>query len=219
MPKSRDLTGQKFGRLTAIRLLGASRWEFVCECGKSHASDGYHVTSGKTVSCGCYGRERRREATRAASLLERFAAHVRPVDSGCWQWLGKSNAAGYGLITNIGGAGGPNRQAHRVAYELYIGDIPAGLYVCHKCDTPSCVNPLHLFTGTAKDNTQDAISKGRMAIGDKNPNATLTVAQAEAIRNGSENAAALAERYGVSKSTIYDIRSGRSWTQPRNEKP
>lgn len=65
-----------------------------------------------------------------------------------------TSSGGYGWIRGI--------QAHRYSYERFVGPIPEGLFVCHKCDTPSCVNPHHLFVGTAMDNHLDAVSKGRV---------------------------------------------------------
>lgn len=80
-------------------------------------------------------------------------------ESGCWLWLASVNSKGYGW-TGIRGA---QRLAHRASYEAFIGGIPTGLGVCHKCDTPSCVNPTHLFVGTQRDNLRDASAKGRIA--------------------------------------------------------
>lgn len=68
--------------------------------------------------------------------------------------------------------GGDRRTelAHRVSWELHNGSIPDNMFVLHKCDIGQCVNPDHLFLGTHKDNCQDGLKKGRMYIGDKNPN-------------------------------------------------
>lgn len=91
-------------------------------------------------------------------LPTRFHAKYTPVpESGCWLWEG-ALAGKYGVIVQDG----KNLSAHRYSWELHNGDIPNGLWVLHKCDTPSCVNPDHLFLGTAKDNMQDALRKGRL---------------------------------------------------------
>jgi predicted DNA-binding protein YlxM (UPF0122 family) len=74
-------------------------------------------------------------------------------ESGCWEWVGVTAKNGYGRFWG-------NFLAHRVSYALYK-ECPKGFFVCHKCDNPPCVNPDHLFLGTAKQNTQDMISKGR----------------------------------------------------------
>jgi hypothetical protein len=78
----------------------------------------------------------------------------------CWEWKGKCSAGGYGRI-RIGGGGSPESAASRVAWIITNGDIPEGLFVCHRCDNPPCCNPAHLFLGTAQDNVADMVAKGR----------------------------------------------------------
>lgn len=78
-------------------------------------------------------------------------------NSGCWLWITGVNKRGYGVLTICQKQHG----AHRVSYQAFKGQIPDGLVVMHKCDTPSCVNPDHLSTGTVLDNNKDAASKRR----------------------------------------------------------
>lgn len=86
-----------------------------------------------------------------------FWSNVRK-EKECWIWALSLSPSGYGNFQWEG----KRRRAHRVAYFLSYGKIPDGLFVCHKCDKPACVNPQHLFLATSKENTHDMISKGRL---------------------------------------------------------
>ena len=98
-------------------------------------------------------------AQKIRPIKDRFLAMVKKT-KGCWIWTGFKNPKGYGNIQK-GRRGGRPLMAHRVAWEIYFGEIPEGMQVLHKCDNPSCVRPGHLFIGTAQDNTDDMINKGR----------------------------------------------------------
>lgn len=81
---------------------------------------------------------------------------------GCWGWSGAVDGGGYGALSNRNGSKYSPEKAHRLSYEKYFGEIPKGLFVCHKCDNPICSNPEHLFLGTQKDNMVDCSNKGRL---------------------------------------------------------
>jgi hypothetical protein len=89
-------------------------------------------------------------------ILDRFWARIEKTDT-CWNWTRSKSKAGYGFMS----IKGVHMYMHRFSYELHFGVIPDGLYVCHRCDNPSCVRPEHLFLGTALENTRDCIAKGR----------------------------------------------------------
>lgn len=116
------------------------------------------------------------------SIAERLWSRVDKKGE-CWVWLGHRGRAGYGYI-------GRGRKSegialvHRVAYELEVGPIPDGLFVCHRCDNPPCVRPDHLFVGTQQDNMRDALLKGRTrgASGLRNWNARLTSEEVARVR-------------------------------------
>lgn len=83
--------------------------------------------------------------------------------SGCWIWTKGTNSAGYGRLSH----GSKTWLAHRLMFILSNGKIGEGLLVCHKCDTPACINPEHLFAGTNDDNQKDMVSKGRTYSGSR----------------------------------------------------
>lgn len=163
-------------------------------------------------------------------LVDRFMEKVsKDAATGCWNWIGAKRRKGYGAV-NEGGGRGKGRQAHRVAYELFVGPIPEGegfhgTCVCHRCDNPACVNPEHLFLGTVADNNRDMWGKGRgksspprhrlpewSRRGEEHHNAKVTAAQVAEIRSSNDSLRALAERFGVSKSAVHAIRIGKNWS-------
>lgn len=158
--------------------------------------------------------------------LERFERNYIPEpNSGCWLWLGHLDHKGYGSfrVDPKKTAG----RAHRVSYRLFKGLVPDGLMVCHTCDVPCCVNPDHLFLGTATDNMRDAAKKGRMNWTDKtfrktlprgesHHKTTLTAVDVQYIRASSKAGIDLARELSVSNNTISRIRRGLTWKEARS---
>ena len=164
---------------------------------------------GLTCSVAC-GRARRRRVALGREY-DRFMRHVHPEpNSGCWLWTGPVMGGSYGAFRKLG-AGTQNSYAHRYSFEAHCGPIPKGLFVCHRCDTPPCVNPDHLFLGTAADNNADKVRKGRVLRGEKVGNSKLTSIAVRAIRNDARSNARVAAEYGVSPSSVQSIRAGKVW--------
>lgn len=129
---------------------------------------------------------------------------------GCWVWDGAwDNYWGYGFVW----VNGKNVRVHRHMYQLVhpCEDI-TDVVVRHSCDTPLCINPDHLKVGTHKENTQDAVSRGRMAKGNAHGKVKVLEEDVPAIRQLLDDGvpqAHIAHMYGVSRFAIYSIKTGR----------
>ena len=91
------------------------------------------------------------------SLDEKLSRYKIDENTGCWEWTYGISSKGYGFFHHLG----RKHYAHRAAYSHFVGPIPEGLMVLHKCDNRKCMNPFHLFIGTAQDNSDDMVAKGR----------------------------------------------------------
>lgn len=141
-------------------------------------------------------------------LKERFEDKFIPVtESGCWLWTASVGSRGYGDFR----INKKTVRAHRVSYELYIGQIPEGMCVLHKCDIRLCVNPDHLFLGTNANNSADMVAKGRVKRGAAHGMAKLTEKDVIEIRNSEKLQKVLAKKHSVSRSHISVIRARKAW--------
>ncbi len=137
----------------------------------------------------------------------------------CWPWLGKrmSGDCGYGLICCVGSDTRHRQEkAHRASWMVAHGcEVPKGMFVCHRCDNPPCVNPDHLFLGTPDDNAKDMKAKMRGTYGERNRDVVLTESNVISVRNryadGGVTMAKLADEYGVSRSHMWGVVHGTFW--------
>jgi len=130
----------------------------------------------------------------------------------CWLWTGSKFRDGYGQIF----WNGKNWKTHRVAYRLYVGEIPDGMLVCHHCDTPHCVRPDHLFIGSPQDNSDDMVRKGRYVdrMGSKHHLTHLTDSDVRAIRGqwlAGIPQAVVGKRFTISQTCVSTICRGKNW--------
>lgn len=144
---------------------------------------------------------------------ERFLERVKVYNGtiGCWVWPGNKTTAGYGVIRD----NTKQKYAHRLSFEVFKGPIPAGMFVCHKCDNPPCVNPDHLFAGTNKDNIRDASSKMRLKRGLKLTDANVL----DIIKMCSSGALQkdVAKIFSVGQQCISLIVTGKRFARLSNE--
>lgn len=160
-------------------------------------------------------------------ILERFLSHVSiPKDDSCWCWTARRQVVGgYGQFS----IGGKPILAHRMSYELFVGMIPDGMFVCHHCDVPWCVRPSHLFVADHAENMVDMMQKGRSCCGDKNTarlrpwlcprgethgmakvTADDVVEMRKMIRRGL-SLRGIGEVFGLTKSQVFRIVHRKAW--------
>lgn len=159
--------------------------------------------------------------------MDKITRRVKVTDGDCWEWVGSKLPSGYGHTSHKK----KMWLAHRLSWTLANGEIPSGMVICHKCDNPPCVNPAHLFVGTHKENTQDAIKKGRYKgfkdprsypswrpgrmIGSEHPKAKLTEVDIKTIRHlyfaERRLQREIGDFFGVSQMAISRIVRGAGW--------
>lgn len=143
------------------------------------------------------------------TFQQRFEEKFR-ITPGCWLWTAGKTKDGYGLVWRDD----KNVKAHRASFELYIGPIPDGMHVLHKCDVRNCINPDHFFPGTNADNMADKVAKGRArgANGESHWKAKLTEEKVLAIRADQRIQRLIAADHGVSQRSISLIKRRETWS-------
>lgn len=221
-----DLAGLRFDRLTVIAPTAERdacrrvKWRCLCDCGNEAVVIASSLRNGHTRSCGCIQREWASSGDARAGTYT-VAPETEPRGAGlagggplpdCLEWTGRRSGDGYGQVYRGRYIG----AARRLAYEARYGPIPDGLFVCHSCDNPPCVNLAHLWLGTNADNQRDSVAKGRhpSARGPGNARRKLTrdsVAGIRARLATGERQMSIAVDHGVTVATISAIANGTRW--------
>lgn len=203
----KDITGRRFYHLLVKQFSHSEKkrsfWKCICDCGNERICKGKDLLNGEIASCGCTRIKRK-----IPNPLKRLLKNIKEKDS-CWMWGNKN-------LHNMFLLNGKNMGAHRASWILHKGEIPNGLFVCHHCDNPGCVNPEHLFLGTAKDNVHDMINKGRsiQVRGEKNGSCKLKeedVFKMREIKKQNFSYQYIAKIFGMSLSATFSAIKGRSW--------
>lgn len=144
----------------------------------------------------------------AQNVVDLFWSETRVgAPNECWEWQGCRKKNGYGYLGKSTG----RLYAHRISFEVSTGHPPGAFFVCHRCDNPGCVNPAHLFLGTAADNADDRGAKGRSAKGSKIGTALLRDAVVLQIRAAEGTQKEIAARFGTSRSNVSLIKRRVRW--------
>lgn len=138
------------------------------------------------------------ESPRTTSRIEKTA-------SGCWEYVRGREANGYCRVM----LDGKRIGAHRISWSLFCGPLPAGKFVCHRCDNPPCINPEHLFIGTPRENAIDCVEKGRSRSAKLHP---LDVKMIRQMIYKGKSFREIGRRYGVHHKTISAIQNNTAWS-------
>lgn len=204
----KDLKGMVFGELEVLRYSRPSKngsiWMCKCSCGKEIERLGVSMIHGLTTSCG-----HRRGSPKEITWIVN--------ENDCWICTSHSkDYDGYHLFKKEQ----KTIKIHRYMYEQKYGEIPRGMFACHKCDNPSCINPDHIFIGNVLDNNRDKEKKGRgvRLHGEQNHHAKLTEKEVIEIRKNTElNQRQLAVKYGVCFQAISDIIRRKTWKHVKED--
>lgn len=154
-------------------------------------------------------------ADEVRALREKLAAGAVAADGGCLLWSRGKTSHGYGMVY----VGRKWAATHRAAWIVEHGEIPAGMFVCHRCDVKHCISPSHLFLGTPLDNMRDMIAKGRSdyPAGQRHSHAKLTDADVLAIRASGLGSSEAAKRFGISEPSASQIIRRKAWKHLADE--
>lgn len=148
--------------------------------------------------------ERRRKQMR--DPVKRFESKFIKTAT-CWLWSAAMGTSGYGHFW----LNGRPQPASQASYRLYVGEIPAGLFVLHECDNRMCVNPDHLFLGTNQENVADMVAKNRQAKGVEVAASKLSEEQVLSIRSDVRSQRKIGKDHGISHTQVGHIKAGKFW--------
>jgi hypothetical protein len=139
---------------------------------------------------------------------ERLTSNAKQEENGCWNWQ-KFKKNGYGVSS----LNGKVEQAHRASWTTFVGEIPDGMQINHKCNNRACINPDHLYIGTQKQNMDDMKNANRAnpAKGESSGMAKLKEEDVFLIRKSKDSRKKLAEQFGVSLSLINAVKNNKIW--------
>ena len=209
MGRACEYKRKRIGFLTVIEKLpqkdrwGAVLWKCKCDCGNETILNSGVISREGVISCSI-----RCPVRVESNQIKNFLKKRVVAKNDCWIWAGSRDKDGYGNYLF-------GRKAHRFSYETFKGEIPLGKFVLHKCDTPSCVNPEHLFLGDAKENAEDCVKKKRNSRGEKNGSAKLRDEDIREIRKayatGEKSLANIGAKFGISRTVAHKIVKFKLW--------
>lgn len=180
-------------------------------CGKEFSKDPRNTWKywhrAKYCSQSCAGDAWRDRAAKNRRPIQEVFEQWFVKEDGCWEWLGAKDRDGYGAFSYAG----RTQKAHRMAIKLSGREIPPGMFACHRCHNPSCVNPDHLYAGTPQQNVMDTVRAKRNRRGEQCHMAKLTADAVREIRSSDKSAKDLATKFGVSVGAIRMVRLGKTW--------